>query len=100
MFLHQTSKIRHEKSHEADPEHKFVCPICWKRTKTKEELDLHIKEHNNRPKRHTCKVCGEAFCRRMLLDNHVLLNHTNEEEISKKEKEIIVYGLIEATKQL
>ncbi|KAJ8967142.1 hypothetical protein NQ317_001594 [Molorchus minor] len=87
-FTLPTNRDRHEKSHEADPENKYRCNICWKRVKTEEDLERHVAGHSNRPAQHACEVCGERFHRRYLLDNHNLDKHTGPEDIARAEEEI------------
>ncbi|KAJ8956069.1 hypothetical protein NQ318_016521 [Aromia moschata] len=78
-FTLSTNRDRHEKLHEADPENKFRCNICWKRVKTEEDLERHVANHSNRPPQHSCDICGEKFHRRYLMDNHYLDKHTSRE---------------------
>ncbi|KAG5896658.1 hypothetical protein JTB14_021303 [Gonioctena quinquepunctata] len=78
-FLHQRTKFVHERSHNVDPHKKFICPICWKRISTKEELDEHTKRHVGTLKKYKCRLCSKAFSRQMLLENHILEAHSTEQ---------------------
>ncbi|CAH1118384.1 unnamed protein product [Phaedon cochleariae] len=78
-FERLRTKFCHEKSHIANPEKKFICQICWGKYITQNDLDMHMLCHN-RTERFKCALCPLSFIRKMLLENHILDTHTEEEE--------------------
>ncbi|KAJ8956068.1 hypothetical protein NQ318_016520 [Aromia moschata] len=80
-FSNATNRYRHEKRHK-DPDFELSCKICWKRMKTKEELEFHCEKHNQ-TKKYECNVCAE-----LLPSKYHVLHHMSEKHISKEEVEM------------
>ncbi|KAJ8971398.1 hypothetical protein NQ314_000731 [Rhamnusium bicolor] len=75
---------RHELIHDG-MENFFRCNICWKRLKSKEELDKHVEAKHTNPK-YPCHVCGIKFHTTYLLSNHNLLEHSAPKDVKKAEQ--------------
>lgn len=58
---------RHKQSH--NPQRNFICTVCLKGFKRKEQLTLHVVIHSGE-KRHVCTECGKGFYRKDHLRKH------------------------------
>ncbi|XP_018563141.1 zinc finger protein 160 isoform X2 [Anoplophora glabripennis] len=83
---------RHEEIHRGGTVNFSRCNVCWKKFKTKEALDEHVKCHNN--PQHFCDLCGKTFNRKFLLSHHKLTDHSNIPDEEQPE-EIIYDSLLE-----
>ncbi|XP_058445115.1 zinc finger protein 611-like [Malaya genurostris] len=75
-------KHRHAVGREEKLEHEFLCEICAKGFKAKNQLRYHLEIVHQGIKRFRCDICSKSFTRNGSLAEHKLIQHAGIKQFS------------------